>query len=193
MNKCPSGVPGCEGPIPPGTITRGRRALLRNLVVGDIFHASAPNGASLICLVTIVTDTTIRARTVTHQMHFEFDRETGIAEWSAAKQWPGKEGISDEPVKCVIDSVAPLPIDVHEGMLFVDRKERLVHRSGDGLSDFEKECFIFMYSYYSENSLPGAEVHERATEASPVEKCLVVFQIPDSDSSSARPLFHVKS
>jgi hypothetical protein len=53
----------------------------RNLLVGDIFHASTPNGASLICLTTVVMDATIQGGTVTHQMHPGFDRETGIAGW----------------------------------------------------------------------------------------------------------------
>jgi len=172
-------------------VVRDRKALLRNLVAGDIFHASAPNGASLICLITAVTDTMIQTRTVTHQMHLEFDRKTGIAEWNAAKDWPGR-GYTDEIIPCTIDSVAPLPIDVHEGMLFFDRKERLKHLSGGGLSDFEKECFIFLYSYYGKNPLPGADMRERAVEARPAEMCLVHFQVPDSDSSSARPSFRIR-
>lgn len=165
------------------------RNCLHNLAVGDIFHASAPNGASLICLATAVMDTIIQARTVTHQMHLEFDRETGIAEWINAKRWPGK-GMDDEPVTCAIDSVTPLPIDVHEVMLFVDRKERLAHLSDHArLSDVEKEALIFIYSYYRENVLPGADMRERAVEASPVEKCLVAFLIPDKPSLSAKPRF----
>jgi hypothetical protein len=188
MNKCPSGVPGCEGPLPPGTPFRDRKALLRNLAVGDIFHASAPNGASLICLTTAVmaADEVIQARTVTHQIHLEFDRETGIAEWNAAKEWPNK-GHDDVWVQCTIDSVAPLPIDVHNLMLFKDRKARLTYLSGNArLSDDEKDAFLFMYSYYRDNPLPGADMHDRAVEASPVEQVMVALLAPAQATAPPR-------
>ncbi len=177
---CPSGVAWCEGRSEPGTPFRDRKDLLHNLAVGDIFHASAPNGASLICLVTAVmaADSVIQARTVTHHMHLEFDRETGIAEWNAAKEWPTK-GHADVWVPCTIDSVAPLPIDVHNLMLFEDRKARLTYLSDNaGLSDDEKDAFLFMYSYYRENPLPGADMYDRAVEASPVERVLAAHLVP---------------
>ncbi len=75
--------------------------LLGALVIGDIFHASCPNGASLICLVETITDLTIYARTVTHQIKINFSRETGVE--------IGKTGQG----LCAIDSVAPLPVDLH--------------------------------------------------------------------------------
>ncbi len=56
----------CEGTPLPGAAIRDRRALLRNLLVGDLFHVSGPGGASLVCLTTAVTGTTIEVRTVTH-------------------------------------------------------------------------------------------------------------------------------
>ena len=87
-----------------------RGAALNSLAVGDIFHAESPNAASLICLVLAVTETTIQARTMTHQIHLEFDRQTGVAEWG------------DDRVPCVVDSVAPLPADIHNVMLGLDRK-----------------------------------------------------------------------
>lgn len=46
-----------------------RKDALRLLAVGEIFHAEAPNGASLICLTLAVTETGIHARTVTTQSH----------------------------------------------------------------------------------------------------------------------------
>lgn len=178
MNECPSSVPGCEGVPEPGTPIRDRRALLRNLAVGDIFHASAPNGASLICLVTAVADAIVQARTVTHEMHLEFDRETGIAEWNPAKGWPGK-GYDDVWIPCTMDSVAPLPPDVHNVMLFVDRDSRLKHLHDDaGMSDAEKEAFLFVYSYYRENPLPGADMHDPASEADLIHRVLAPYLIP---------------
>ncbi len=191
-HSCPSSVPGCDGVPLPGTPIYDRKTLLGNLAVGDIFHASAPNGASLICLVMAVMETVVQARTITHQLHLEFDRTTGVAEWNPAKGWPGK-GHPDVWVQCTIDSVAPVPIDDHEVMLFVDRRERLTYRSGDAdFSEVEKDCFIFIYSYYRENPLPGAEMHAPAVEASPIEKCLAPYLIPaqgraDSQSKKTPP------
>ena len=117
-----------------------RGAALNDLTVGDVFHAESPNGASLICLVMAVTKTTIQARTVTTQTHLEFDRQTGIAEWG------------DERVPCVVDSVAPLPVDIHNVMLGIDRKFRLEQDSERlKLNDAEKRALIFVESHYSSN------------------------------------------
>src|SRR4051812_33722470 len=92
---------------------RDRKELLGNLAIGDIFHANSPNGASLICLVVSVTESTIHARTVTTQTQLEFDRQTGVAVWG------------DDQVPCTIDSTAPLPVEIHNVMLGLDRKSRL--------------------------------------------------------------------
>ena len=78
-----------------------REIALRNIAVGDIFHGTCPNGASLICLVTSVTEATIHARRVTTQEDIEFDRELGM------------NRSSDGRVLATIDSVAPLPADIH--------------------------------------------------------------------------------
>jgi hypothetical protein len=69
---------------------------LTRLLVGDIFHAKCPNGASLICLVEAVTDDRIMARRVTTQDNVEFDRRTGTTLGSESP--------------CTIDSIAPLPL-----------------------------------------------------------------------------------
>lgn len=184
--SCPSSVPGCEGPSPPGTVIHDRRALLDNLAVGDIFHASAPNGASLICLATGATDAIVQARTITHQMHLEFDRKTGIAEWNPAKGRPGK-GSDDLWIQCTIDSVAPLPPDIHNVMLFIDRVSRLKHlHDGAGMSEPKKHAFLFVYSYYRENPLPGADIHDRAVEAGLIDRCLAPYLIP-GQATAPRP------
>jgi hypothetical protein len=117
-----------------------RVAVLNNLAVGDIFHAESPNGASLICLVMAVTKTRIQVRTVTTQTHLEFDRQTGIAEWGV------------ERVPCVVNSVAPLPVDIHNVMLGLDRKMRLEQDPERfKLNDAEKRALIFVDSHYSSN------------------------------------------
>jgi hypothetical protein len=116
-----------------------RASAIGKLVVGDIFHAQCPNGASLICLVESVTDTTIDARTVTHQIKVKFDRGTGVEN-------------SETP--CAIDSIAPLPVDLHNVILGMDRKLRLEpdlmkHK----LSDEEKRALISIASHYPSNPL----------------------------------------
>ena len=85
-----------------------REEALRRIAVGDIFHASALNGASFVCLTLQVTDNLIMARRVTTQSVHNFDRTTGV------------EGPEDKPL--TIDSVAPLPIDIRDILLSLDRK-----------------------------------------------------------------------
>lgn len=84
-----------------------RESALRSLAVGDIFHGRAPNGASLFCLVTDVIETTICARRIHTQEQLQFDRRSGI---------------SLGEVKSRIDCVAPLPPEVHQGLLKLDKK-----------------------------------------------------------------------
>jgi hypothetical protein len=119
-----------------------RRTLLRTLAVGDIFHAESPNGASLICLVISVTEATIQSRTVTTQCHLAFDRQTGIAAWG------------DLPILCTVDSIAPLPAEIHNVMLGIDQKFRLEQDPERlKLNDAEKRALIYVDSHYSSNML----------------------------------------
>src|SRR5580704_12577581 len=94
-----------------------RASALRNLTVGDIFHARSPDGASLVCLVTSVDDGTIYARRIHTQDDVRFDRTTGLRMPSARTR---------------IDCVTPFPPDIHNIFLEVDRKHRelmaLVHQ-----------------------------------------------------------------
>ena len=95
-----------------------REVALRKLTPGDMFHGRSPNGAKLICLVTEVTDTTIRARRITTQDDREFDRLTGV---------------SVDDVGSEIDCVTPFPPDIHEIFLAMDRKGQelaQMHRNG---------------------------------------------------------------
>jgi len=85
-----------------------REAALRRIAVGDIFHAHAQKTASYVCLALQVRENTIFARRITTQSVHEFDRATGV------------EGPEDNPL--IINSVAPLPADIREIMLALDRK-----------------------------------------------------------------------
>jgi hypothetical protein len=113
---------------------------LGRLLVGDIFHAKCPNGASLICLVEAVTDDRILARRVTTQDNVEFDRSSGAALGN------------DAP--CTIDSIAPLPVEIHNIMLGLDRKMRL-QRDPEKfkLNREEIQAIHFVNSYYPANPL----------------------------------------
>jgi len=119
-----------------------RQAALRQIVVGDIFHASAPNGASLICLAEEVTETTIRARTVTNHFSFEFDRTTGNAEFECEGR---------PAVICTIGSVARLFPQVHEIMLELDRE----YGSDDDpkLTTDQKRALLFAWRFYPANAI----------------------------------------
>jgi hypothetical protein len=115
------------------------RALL-TIAVGDIFHAEAANGASLICLAFSVTERVIHARNVATQITYDFDRLTGTAQWN----------IFSKTYLCTIDSVAPLPPDIHSIMLDIDRKEmeRLKKPEMDGAFTAEEKRGLLYVSYY---------------------------------------------
>jgi hypothetical protein len=114
-----------------------RPAALSDLAVGELFHANGDNGASLICLVAAVTDTVIEARTVTTQICLDFDRQTGIGKWGNGM--------------CVVDSIAPLPTEIRDTLLGLDRRYAL---GGDPrLLDIEKRALIFVSSFYRANPI----------------------------------------
>ena len=115
-----------------------RGAKLSCLLPGDIFHAECPSGASLICLVEAITDGRIEARRVTTQDHVTFDLSTGLS-------LP-----DDGEARCVIDSIAPLPVDIHNVMLGLDRKMRLRFEKPDRA---EKDALLFVADFYPANPL----------------------------------------
>jgi hypothetical protein len=86
-----------------------RESMLRQLSVGDIFHARSRNGASLVCLVKAVDDGAIHARRIHTQDDVVFDRRTGF-----------EVGKSHTKIDCI----APFPPDIHDIFLEVDRKHR---------------------------------------------------------------------
>jgi hypothetical protein len=116
--------------------------LLQSLALGDIFHAESTNGASLICLVTSVSELAIEARTVTTQIRIRFDRHTGKAVWG------------EHDISCSIDSIARLPSEIRSVLLGIDEKfglERNVERLR--LTDAEKRALIFVDDYYAANRI----------------------------------------
>jgi hypothetical protein len=160
-----------------------REKALRQITAGDIFHASAPNGASLICLAEKIAETTIRARTVTNHFSFDFDRTSGVAEW----EYEGCPAVS-----CTIDSVAKLPPEVHALMLEFDRKYG--SKEDPRLTIDQKRALLFVWGFYPAHPLPmpwqtmsvgnvtateESEGHELTLEEFQ-NRLLVVFQIPGS-------------
>ena len=90
-----------------------RENALRNIAVGDIFHARNPQtGASLVCLVTGLDDASIYARRIHTQDDVRFDRNTGLKLGSGHTK---------------IDCVAPLPPEVHNIFLAMDRRYQDAH------------------------------------------------------------------
>lgn len=126
-----------------------REILLGNLVVGDIFHAEYPNGAKCICLVMSVNDTIIQAKRITSQDILQFDRRTGI------------EKVGEEDPVAIINSVAPLPTEIHDTFLELDRKYKKYTPDQDPeqfkLTETEKKALRFIHSHYASNPLPPVD------------------------------------
>ena len=130
-----------------------REAALKRITVGDIFHASIhgrTDGPSYPCLALQVRDDAIFARRMSTQSVHWFDRATGVE-------------IDDDRI--VIDSVAPLPDDIREIMLSIDRlfreaeyrhaeepgwepPENYFHHSKDQI-----RALLFIADFYPKNPL----------------------------------------
>jgi len=120
---------------PPGP----RAVLLSRLAPGDFFHAESPRGASLPCLMLAVTDAQIRARRVTTQETLVYDRRTGR-----------EVVVAPDEVVTVITSVAPLPVEIHDTLLWLDRKNRMARGFDDAaLSKREIKALLFIDEHYA--------------------------------------------
>ncbi len=117
-----------------------REAVLRNIKVGDIFHAESPNGASMPCQALTITDKTIEAqRMFMRDEILRFDRTTGL-----------ERGNRGAPSKTVI----PLPDDIRDVLLKRDRLDRTGHGPEDAkLSELEKRALIFIQHHFRNNQI----------------------------------------
>ena len=134
-----------------------RATQLANIAVGDIFHAGATNGASLLCLAMSVTESTIQARNVATQIIYDFDRRTGHAGWF----------VFGTHYTCLIDSVAPLPADIYAIMLSLDQNgrdgeyrdaedpERELQPGEAALTKEQIRGLLFVSEFYPANPLPS--------------------------------------
>jgi len=127
-------------------LATSRESAIQLISADDIFHASAPNGASLICLTSKVTEQIIHAQTVTSQFVFEFDRSSGVADWV-------HEG---NHTRCIIDSTAPLPPEMHAYMLELKHKYSTPGEN-PRLTDGQKRALLFVSRFYPANPLPMPE------------------------------------
>jgi len=116
-------------------------AVLRRLTVGDIFHASCPSDASYICLVEAIADDRIVSRRITTQEHVDFELATGLT-------LP-----ANDEVRCRIDSIAPLPVPIHNTMLGLERKMRLCCGEKVRLNEEEKDALRFVADFYPANPI----------------------------------------
>jgi hypothetical protein len=123
-----------------------REIAMQTIKVGDIFHAEAEGGGSLICLAVLIRENIIRAKTVTTQLYYNFDRRSGIAIWKGegVPEWNGDE------VLCTIDSVAQLPNDIIEIVMGLDRKFGQYDREPEyyKLTSEEKRALVFIDEFY---------------------------------------------
>ncbi len=111
-----------------------REQALRRIRDGDLFNVDGDHGHPITCLATLITETTIFARSITHQVNFEFSRETGIGK--------GEKYV----LGGTIQSVAQLPADIHDTLIGLDRR----YRSPDPgpLSKAEKVALSFIDDFY---------------------------------------------
>jgi|GEM_PF-1144933 hypothetical protein len=143
-----------------------REALIRNIKVGDIFYATCPNGASLLCQAKATGETAIHAqRLFMSDVTFEFNRTTGIA--------------GSGRVPCRIDSVVPLPPDILQVLLALDHRHRTSTEPGRAkLTDAEKRALLFICNFYRENPIGrGTPSQSQAGEISAVEAMLSFWRI----------------
>lgn len=172
-----------------------RETDIGSIAVGDIFHATSPNGASLICLALEVTDVAIVSQTLTSMYELKFDRKTGTAE----------RDFHGEHVVCTIDSVAPLPDDFKETLIAMYRAHSREDKDSDaGLKDPEHRALVFAAQYFPTHPIPApdqpwemmsagksvgapAELkdYESLTREEKIELILINFLIPRNRADEA--------
>ena len=130
-------------------LKNNRSRLLRNLQIGDIFHATSDSAPILICLVTMVEGMYIYSRVLTTQQVLIFNIDTGL------RYDLRYENTLEEGNDCVINSVEPLPIEIHNTIIHFDRKCRLESgKENQPVTKDEKNALMFVDEHYASNPLP---------------------------------------
>jgi hypothetical protein len=134
-----------------------RKAALGALEAGHLFYAVDTTGPVRICLVMSVSEKTILARSVATQEIIEFDRHTGGATHK-------RYGFD---FNYLIASIAPLPRDIHEIMLSLDRNGRAFEEKlaedpdyesppdNSILNDDQRQGLLFIAEFYRTHPLPA--------------------------------------
>ena len=123
----------CAGRAP---TKRSRQELLGALEIGDIFAADH------LCLVVSIENDTIHARRLIVSQSRSFNRATG------EETTEGRIGRSE------VSSVEPLPADIHDMILWLDRKNRLLtDMSKAKLTDAEKHALLFVSDHHAANPI----------------------------------------
>ncbi|WFT79555.1 hypothetical protein QA634_30830 [Methylobacterium sp. CB376] len=118
-----------------------QQELLKMLVEGDIFHAKSYSGAKIMCLALNNDGIIIRARRICVPLIINFDCNTGV----------GKT--DDDRCTYMIICISPLPADVHNEVLSIERKYRLETKQHKlALTKKELETIMFVSSFVEENS-----------------------------------------
>jgi hypothetical protein len=116
---------------------------LEGLEAGDVFNVLCPNGASWLFLTLSTSSGRIVARNITSQKLHIFCKESGRL-----------ENATDHESECVIASVAPLPVDVHQVLLGLDRRYRIGQKPECfKLTKEEIEAFLFLDKHHKDNPL----------------------------------------
>ena len=117
-----------------------RKELLVRLEVGDIFQAVSENGAVAVCLVLAVDETVVISRRITTQEYCKFDRRSG------------RSVLGGNSFTGTITSVEPLPPEVRNTFLEMDRQYRLAHRDEESLrlTASQKAALLFIHDHYAQ-------------------------------------------
>jgi len=115
-----------------------QKTRLSYLKPGDIFEAKSESGRSVVFLATDSGDSTIHSRSITMGFTVIFSKLAGT----------GKE--AEMNICYSISSVEPLPIEMHNRMLHLDRKLRLAGTpSSNPLTEQDKEALLYLSGHYS--------------------------------------------
>lgn len=118
-----------------------KASYLINLVIGDIFNARSVNAPYIICIVTNIDNYKIYSRRLTDQSILTFDVESGLE-------------IENIGNNCEIESIEPLPLDIYNSMVGMDRRFRLSSRADKfTLDDKEKLALHYVQRHFSENKM----------------------------------------
>jgi len=135
----------CEAPDGASALAN-RATLLGQLEAGDLVCARTSGGARAVCRVLAVEAVVLHLREVAGGHVRAFDRRTGAAITRADETASAAAG--------EIVSVAPLPVDLHNAVLALDRRSRLAQ--GDApmrVTRAEAAVLLLLDAHYGINPL----------------------------------------